>query len=436
MAASFPASVPKNPRTHHLEWKPRCKRLVWLLSPIIGAAVAGGAAAAVAVEDKKVQDKITELWELKKKALLEEAERLRRTTTTVPSTTTVTSTTTPTPGQQQGRQILLNFELEDFNYIPRGLFMFDVQPIPGYENRMDAEYLLLNPDYTAMTNPDRFHNSYKRDEYHSSLHYRQVTNGGFLNEAERLRQKVRPNKQLLKNLHEQVGAANRQLRDLQAARFATRAEEISRGVISNDGKNDSELSRAVFHEVRWVMGLYNLRTEITAEMVSDNPHLECTMLGNELKKHAQRVGAMGVPTTKKEKKKDSEPLAKGSNLPDLYLITTAPGYVTLSSEEIEWLANPTMSWLPRQTGIQANFPVPYEDSLENDRRQYYHDNFVQNAVEPEFQLPTYAEYDAVFPVFGTLPNTGCNVQDELFLDSESDGDSDYDDNNGGPPPAP
>jgi hypothetical protein len=237
--------VPVHKAREVREEKKRCKRLFWLIPIFIGiAAVAAGVSATV---DRKVKDEY------------EKAVKLVTTPApTTPATTTTTSTPRPpsmvssppakkakTSGTKQ-KTLLVNYNLEDFNYIPRGLITFDVQPVAGFEDRYDAEFMVINPDYSELLNPDRLLRPHPDDgHYVERVVDTEVNDVEYTRSLNSLDEYLNHNLRATRNIQEIVQEVNVRLRDLQQIRFMQRAQGHR-----TEGAQDRELSRAFYYAVR------------------------------------------------------------------------------------------------------------------------------------------------------------------------------------------
>jgi len=396
----FGASVRKNPDT-------RCKRIVPLIPALLILFGIGTAATGVSliVEEQDNARSFKNMKENQEQALrdLARASSTSRTTTTVMTTTTTTTTTTIPP--ISGRTILINYELEDFSFIPRTAFLFEVNSVPDH-GRFDAEYLLIDPDYTGTTSIDRPIYRVIGDQPMSDPISSTRVNSETLHASVRnLDRLIRQNRRLHDAIIERVASANGRLRRLQEERFVQRAVQLEQGQVL-DGSDDRELSRAFFHEFRQLARLFDQRTVITHRLLDEVRNRGCIEFGEAMKKHVKKMGALGVPK--------------------FWLDRNTVGFIPLSPEEMLWIQRPSLSWTPDQVQMDASF----RSVDENMELPFITQTYPQAGESPEgqFQLPDYSEYNAMFPLYGEriLPNARTIVWESLFPGQvEPDSDDEY-----------
>lgn len=420
VSVCFTATVPKK------DPPARCKRLVWLIP--VAIALAGAGVGLIVKEQEKAHYIRSQQEELIRQHNEIQATSTEASTTpvvrTTTSTTTTTTSTTPAP-----RTMLLNYELDNFQYIPRSLFMFMVEPLPGYAN-IFVEYLLINPDYSATTSPDRIGHRFGDNggPNQDTVDPEAVSQEQFWTTTRSIGERINTIQRRADIIHRRVAEANSRLRQLQQAHFSARAEALRQGLDPNVGSTRA-LNSAFFNEVDRLRVRFDERTTSMTELISLVRQRDCIQYGLAMASHARRSGVVA--------------------LPHFYISAETPGYTPLSEEERRWLANPTTEWFPRQSTIQTTFGRDEEDgphdpaefNSDHPHRYYQELNHPFNEGErPEapFRLPDYtAQYALVLPVFDqrTLPNEGVNVGSELYPDTSSDDDSsssDDSDDNGYP----
>ena len=483
MSASIPP--PQSPAKTLFEEPPRCKRfLQFIIAPIASAATNRIVQVAVTgallstgiglISEEQARARALKDQEIRDEVRRDQLERIRQhqewiaagkppyvpttmrtttrqttsttpvtttssTTTTVASTTTsATSTTTRDPASNRNRVLLVNYELVNFHLIPRSLFTFHVEPLEGFDD-IDVEYMLINPSFVGTTSPDRFGHRFdglrtsgSRDEHSDYLHsnaigsHSSIDNEEYWRDYQNVITDVDNIRTLSRTIADRVESSNRNLRSLQLNRFTARAQQM-RGIAvpgpseeRNHDERDHELSEAFFHSVDQIAELMDQRTINSGHLMHRVRSRDCISFGMAMRSHASQMGVR--------------------NIPRFESVVEAPGFHRLSSEEREWLSNPTTFWYPRGTEIPTFFHTR-EGIRDRDGNQdpilVEFPQGPEENLEPEFDVPNYAEsgYQEVLPTFNRrfLDNTNVNIRDSLeggpytSDESSSSGDSDGDD---------
>jgi len=293
--------------------------------------------------------------------------------------------------------IFLNYDLECFRYIPRTAFLFEVCPIEGFEDKYDAEYLLIDPEYTSITSADRFSGPGvipkavpSRLMVQQSLRLANIAISSLIDEYRKSTKTVR----------ELVANSNIRLREAQAKKFVHRATLLEQGT-SYDGSTDRELSQAFFKEFHIVGSNIDHRSILTRSLLDESREKGLIEQAENLRKQAC---ARGVP-----------------QLPPFWLQRNLHNdLLNLSPEEEEWLKDPTIAWSPRQFGVglsvQASSDAPhYYTQTSIPLLPGYSEQGAALTYQP-FKLPTYQEYQNINPVYGhrKLPNRQVEIIVSLF----------------------
>src|SRR5574343_38523 len=209
-------------------------------------------------------------------------------------------------------RILMNYELGAFRQIPRTLFTFQVEALPTMENspQYQAEYILINPEYSANTSPDRHRhipNVYQRRRKTNPVRSTQITERNFWSLTGRIQCAIGNLLRITRNINEQVAAANERLREMQRIRFIARQEHIEthfrwqragnygippefNGVLRPmPYLNDDMLSQAFFHEVRHIARLMDERSNENLDLLRMVRQRDCVLYGQAIKNQIGRA---------------------------------------------------------------------------------------------------------------------------------------------------
>ena len=399
----------------------RCRRFVFLIPIIVGAAVAGSGIALIVEEQQaaKLNRDLNERYRTSTTPTTRKITTPSTVTTSKPTTKPTASTVTaPKPTTKPYSKILLlNYDLDVYNHIPRGLILFQVQELPAFNGRYDAEYISINPHYLGTTNPDRYQRIFRfsdleiRDD--NDLHRMydfNVDTDRYLRQLYRIRNLIKEFQDLSGEIHNALELVNERLRHFQYQRFVRRAGDLDAGRNSQPLFYDQELHDAFNNEVQSVMRLLDRRTAISGLLIHEVRNRECLAFGLDMRRHARQSGVI--------------------HLPRFYLHTSLLGYTELSPEELRWMQNPTTDWFPRQNYINANFENSAPDHPERPGGRIimvpsHTETFLSgqaNHQETGYTDPTYRGYQSVLPSFGarSFVNDQVNVEFAMFPDRDPD----------------
>lgn len=302
--------------------------------------------------------------------------------------------TEPASRSKSEKTILLNFDLDSFRLIPRTAFLFEINPVESYSDKYDAEFLLIDPDFTAVQSPDRYSGPIttsgmmpaKLMNKHTAR-LATVSISGIIEE----------HRKSSKIIRDMVSASNRRLRELQSKRFAQRAAQLEQGIVVKES-NDFELSKAFYREFESVGTVFDHRSILTRSLLNQSREKDIVYQAGRIRQHA---ASQGIP-----------------RLPSFWLEKTINlSVLDISSEESEWLKDPTIAWSPRQNAVGLSMRAS------EDARQSYNQMALPllpkhqgvPPITPSFKLPTYQEYLNINPAYGyrSLPNRGIDVMNSL-----------------------
>ena len=278
-------------------------------------------------------------------------------------------TTPPSVAGRRGRTLLVNYELEAFEHIPRQSFSFSVRPLAGFESSHDAEFLTINPDYTGALNSDRLRHAEITRFNRREIPFDDLT-ATLYNLPNGIEQVVR----ISGDLRRAVEAANERLIAAQTQAFQQMARDG--GELSKE--EQSTLSEDFRFEVKNLHFLFDDKTRKVNDLLFAVRKKECIDLANKMVGTADQLGLKQTP--------------KFQNL--IY----EPLRSALNTEERRWLAKPTLDWLPTFYQVEDA-----DASVE----------IVQDDHESEFVLPEYEGYNLVFPQLGSRRDLR---NDEVFFE--------------------
>ena len=278
-------------------------------------------------------------------------------------------TTPPSAAGRRGRTLLVNYELEAFEHIPRQSFSFSVRPLAGFESSHDAEFLTINPDYTGALNSDRLRHAEITRFNRREIPFDDLT-ATLYNLPNGIEQVVR----ISGDLRRAVEAANERLIAAQTQAFQQMARDG--GELSKE--EQSTLSEDFRFEVKNLHFLFDDKTRKVNDLLFAVRKKECIDLANKMVGTADQLGLKQTP--------------KFQNL--IY----EPLRSALNTEERRWLAKPTLDWLPTFYQVEDA-----DASVE----------IVQDDHESEFVLPEYEGYNLVFPQLGSRRDLR---NDEVFFE--------------------
>ena len=281
---------------------------------------------------------------------------------------------------KEDKYILVNFDLDIFRNIPRTAFNFEVRPVPGFEDKVDAEYLLIKPDFTGTTSADRFTNPYM---LHNPVSSQRITTLHSRLSSMVLKELIQKFRNILVSIRSIADPANERLRNIQQERFIRRASLLEDGV-TTDESTDEELSKAFFKEFESVCHLIDERTVLARSIMYEMREKSLIQQGEAVRHHAKTMGV-------------------GATLPSFLLKHSRAGKADLSTEEKEWIKDPTISWIPRPVGASVIFKADEESPVPLVTEPI---PFSLKSEVEFFELPAYLNYKAMLPVFGhrSLPN--------------------------------
>jgi len=262
-------------------------------------------------------------------------------------------TTPPPAAGRRGRTLLVNYELEAFEHIPRQSFSFSVRPLAGFESSHDAEFLTINPDYTGVLNSDRLRHAEITAFTRREIPFDDLT-ATLYDLPNGIEQVVR----ISGDLRRAVEAANTRLIAAQTQAFQQMARD--QGELSKE--EQSTLSEDFRFEVKNLHFLFDDKTRKVNDLLFAVRKKQCIDLANKMVGTAENLGLRQTP---KFKNLIYEPLRS-----------------SLNTEERRWLAKPTLDWLPTFYQVEDA-----DASVE----------IVQDDHESEFVLPEYEGYNLVFP---------------------------------------